>query len=156
MTHILLRRTTPHQNAITGDGSAEMIDWNDVYEVSGNIQYDAATKKVRLLENGLYLATMSLPYGNLNQNNTCGAGWFHGGVQPRHEPFIYNGNPFAERNPGGVPGGGSDIINCGRSHQFLVDIEADPFVWVMVKIGGNPTKNVTLLYDAFFAITKLG
>lgn len=154
MDFILLRRALPHQENITGDGSANMIDWNEIIDSSG-ITYDSSTGKCRLSKNGIYIATMSLPYGNLIESNTSGAGWFHGGLIGENEPFIYNGNPWAENNTGLTPGGGSDIINCGNSHIFKVDVSLDPFVWVMVKIAGNTSKNVTLLYDAFFSIYQL-
>jgi hypothetical protein len=156
MTNILLRRST-HQNNITGDGVADPIVWNDVYEVNGNIQYDANVNKVRILESGLYLATWSLPYGNLMDVNISGAGWFHGGVSPRHEPYIYNGNPWAEANNAGlISGGGSNLIAICGSHTFRCDINQDPFAYLTVKIGGNTSQNVMLLYDCFFAVTKIG
>ncbi len=155
MTHALLRRTTPHQTGITGDGSALPIDWNDPYDLD-NMQL-LANGDLRALESGLYLATWSLPYGNINQYNTCGAGWFHGGVSPRHEPFIYNGNPWTDSQHNGlIPGGGSDICLIEGSHLFKLDIEQDPFIRLVVKIGGNTSKNVTLLYDSFFSVIKLG
>jgi hypothetical protein len=153
MTHILLRRTTPHQNGITGDGVANMIDWNDVYDIDGII-YDPSTGKCRLPESGIYTANWSLVYGNINENNTFGAGWFHGGISPRHEPFIYNGNPWVDSQRGGIAGGGSDICLVEGAHTFKVDINQDPFVYLVNKIGGNPTKNVVLVYDSFFSIVK--
>lgn len=156
MTNILLRRQLPHQMAITGDGTADPIDWNDVYEVN-NMLYDASAKKVKALENGLYLATWSLPYGNLTSDNISGAGWFHGGTAPRNEPFIYNGNPWEMANNAGlIPGGGGNIIAICGAHTFRVDIEQDPWISIITKIGGSATKNVVLLYDAFFAVTKIG
>jgi hypothetical protein len=153
MSHALLRRTTPHQSGITGDGSANPIEWNDPYEID-NMQL-TPNGDLRALESGIYIASWSLPYGNINDKNIVGAGWFHGGVQPRHEPFIYNGNPWTDsQHDGSIPGGGSDILVVKGSHIFRVDIANDPFIRLVVKIGGNTTKNVTLLYDAFFEVIK--
>ena len=153
MAHALLRRTTPHQSGITGDGSANPIDWNDPYELD-NMQL-MANGDLKALESGIYIASWSLPFGNINANNVIGAGWFHGGVQPRHEPFIYNGNPWTDsQHLGTIPGGGSDILLVEGSHIFRVDIANDPFIRLVTKIGGNATKNVSLLYDAFFEVIK--
>lgn len=165
--HILLRRaynpnevniagtSSGHQNNITGDGTSVLPEWNQLLS-SQSITYDASTRKCRVYSNGFYLLSVSLPLSNFVVANDACAGWFHMGTQPAHEPFLVNCNPYLVANQAGsVPGGGSNIMAVVGTHITKIDINQDPFIWINVKIGGNATKNVTMLYDAFFSVIKL-
>lgn len=165
--HILLRRaftsnevnipntSNGHQYNLTGDGTSVLPEWNQILS-SYNMTYDSSTRKIRALTNGIYVITASIPIAAMHPTNTAIAGWFHAGTIPAHEPFFINANAWEiANNAGSIPGGGSNIYAALGTHIATINIAEDPFIWVNVKVGGETTKNITMLYDAFFSVVKV-
>ncbi len=146
-----LMRLSKHSMNITGNGSKYVLKFDETMSADG-INYDPEAGVFRVQESGIYMISWSLPIGNLLPSNESAAAWIHAGP---YESYIFNGNPWKMRNPGGVIGGGSDILAIVGSGLYQIDATEDPNVWIGLLVGGHTRKNVILLYDSFISIQKV-
>lgn len=160
MTICIFARNNNHQNNITGDDSVYTVRWDHIMKAIG-ITYDPVTGNFRVPEDGFYQVSWSYYLMNLLNTNLSGAGWVHGSGNsqyPSQEPYTFNGNPWAMRNQGGTTGGGSDCYAIEGSMGFWVEKDAADggLIRTAVRVAGNPTKNVGIMYDGYFSIIKQG
>lgn len=157
MANYACRRNQNHQGQVTGDDTVYTIGWDQDLGSNG-ITYNSTTKKFQVPVNGRYLVTYSFYLGNLASNHTSGAFWVHGSANTIHssqEPFAYCGNPYADVNPGGCTGGGSDLMAIKGSMIFDIDKSIDGgYIWIAGRVA-NGTKQVTIVWDGYIGIHQL-
>lgn len=155
--HCLARNQNPYSNQ-TGDDTVHKLAWDQIISSKG-ITYNSNTRAFALSESGLYLVSWSFYLSNLQPTNTSGGYWVHGAANsqcPSQEPFAFTGNPWERRNPGGATGAGSNIMNITGSMSFFVDVEYDRWIHMAGRVAGNSTKNVSIAWDGYFSIVKIG
>ncbi len=155
-----LARSSVNETGVTGDGSLHIVKFDQCLSTSSDINYNSSTGVFTVPVDGLYRIEWSIILGNINSCNTSAGYWCHGSGQAAllsQEPFMYTGNLYASCNPGGTPGAGSDIFSINGSMTFKVVREDADYgtIKLMGRVGGNTTKNITLVYDSFIAITKV-
>ncbi len=158
MTAHYCARNQNMQANVTGNDALHTIGWDQCLS-SDEISYDPNTKTFRLETSGIYTVSWSFYLGNLNENNTSAGYWIHGAANehyPSQEPFVYTGNPWAARNPGGATGAGGDILSLTGSMSFYVNVEYDRWIRIAGRVAGNSTPNVHIVWDGYFSIVKAG
>lgn len=148
----------PRLTNVTGDGTTfvpffDEIVCSSVFPAGCGFEVvdGEYTGRFRCAEDGIYVVTGSLNFGNLTCQHQGIAAWMQ---NRKYEPFVMTGCAAAARCQTPPPGGGADLISIPVSWVGPVVIEDNPWINVVVRIAGG-TKQVSFVYDSFLSVFKI-